>query len=88
MPNIAGWKTSDVKQPQKTLLVMEFAAHGPLAWHYSKTGSRNTPFYNNAQSMVAFVAGHVSFSKMYYDGCNAAFTQDPIEGYDYKYSGN
>jgi prepilin-type processing-associated H-X9-DG protein len=59
-----------------------------LAWHYSKTGNRNLPFYNNAQSMVAFVDGHASFTKIYYDGYNAAFTQDPIPGYDYKYSGN
>ena len=42
----------------------------------------------DAQSVVAFVDGHVSFSKIYYDGYNAAYTRDPIGGYDYKYSGD
>jgi hypothetical protein len=88
MPNIAGWKTTEVKQPDKTLLVMEFCAHAPFSWHYSKTGDRNMPFYNDAQSMTAFVDGHTAFTKIYYDGYNAAFTRDPVPGYTYKYSGN
>ena len=46
------------------------------------------PFYCDAQSVVGFVDGHVSFSKIYYDGYNAAYTQDPIPGYDYQYSAN
>jgi prepilin-type processing-associated H-X9-DG protein len=88
MPNIAGWQVAAVKQPRKTLLVMEWTAHAPLSWHHSKTGKRNLPFYCDAQSVVAFLDGHVSFSKIYYDGYNAAYTQDPISGYDYQYSGN
>jgi prepilin-type processing-associated H-X9-DG protein len=88
MPNIAGWQLSAVKQPRKTLLAMEWTAHAPLSWHQSKTGKRNAPFYCNAKSVVAFVDGHVSFSRIYYDGYNAAYTQDPIAGYDYQYSGN
>jgi prepilin-type processing-associated H-X9-DG protein len=88
MPNIAGWALSSIKQPRKTLLVMEWTAHAPLSWHRSKTGQRNQPFYCDAQSVVAFADGHVSFSKIYYDGYNAAYTQDPIPGYDYQYSGN
>jgi prepilin-type processing-associated H-X9-DG protein len=46
------------------------------------------PFYSNAQSVIGFVDGHVSFSKIYYDGYNAAYTQDPPSVYDYQYSGN
>ncbi len=88
MPNIAGWRVSSVKKPQQTLLVMEWTAHAPLAWHMSKTGRNNMPFYCDAQSVVGFVDGHVSFSKIYYDGYNAAYTRDPIPGYDYQYSGN
>jgi Tfp pilus assembly protein PilE len=88
IPNIAGWKVSAVKKTSRTLLVMEWTAHGPLAWHGSKTGPRNTPFYCDAQSVVGFVDGHVNFSKIYYDGYNAAYTRDPIPGYDYQYSGN
>jgi prepilin-type N-terminal cleavage/methylation domain-containing protein len=88
MPNVAGRRLSSVKKPSQTLLVMEWTAHAPLAWHKSKTGKRNMPFYCDAQSVVGFVDGHVSFSKIYYDGYNAAYTRDPIPGYDYQYSGN
>jgi type II secretory pathway pseudopilin PulG len=88
MPNIAGWQTAAVKKPTRTLLVMEWTAHAPLSWHRSKTGKRNQPFYCDAESVVAFLDGHVSFSRIYYDGYNAAYTQDPISGYDSQYSGN
>jgi Tfp pilus assembly protein PilE len=88
MPNIAGWQLSSVKMPRQTLLVMEWTAHAPLAWHKSKTGQNNMPFYCDAQSVVGFVDGHVSFCKIYYDGYNAAYTRDPIPGYEYQYSGN
>lgn len=88
MPNIAGWPVPAIKRPHRTLLVMEWTAHAPLSWHHSKTGRKNTPFYNDAESVLGFVDGHVSFSKVYYDGYNAAYTQDPIVGYEYQYSGN
>jgi type II secretory pathway pseudopilin PulG len=86
-PNIAGWKVSAINQPQRTLLVMEWSAHAPLSWHRSRTGRANTPFYSDAESVVAFVDGHVNLTKIYYDGYAAAYTRDPIAGYDYKYSG-
>jgi competence protein ComGC len=88
MPNIAAWPITSVKHPGRTLLVMEWTAHAPLSWHNSKTGKNNMPFYSNAQSVIGFVDGHVSFSKIYYDGYNAAYTQDPPSVYDYQYSGN
>jgi type II secretory pathway pseudopilin PulG len=88
MPNIAGLPLSSVQQPKRTLLVMEWTAHAPLSWHKSKTGRKNMPFYCDAESVVGFVDGHVRFSKIYYDGYNAAYTQDPIPSYDYQYSGN
>jgi len=88
VPGIAGWSLDSVKQPKRTLLVMEWTAHAPLSWHKSRTGKENLPFYCDAQSVVGFVDGHVSFTRIYYDGYNAAYTQDPVAGYDYKYSGN
>ncbi|MBM3839263.1 MAG: type II secretion system protein [Verrucomicrobia bacterium] len=86
-PNIAGWKLPAVNQPRRTLLLMEWAAHAPLSWHRSKTGKANAPFYCDAKSVVAFADGHAGLTKIYYDGYNAAYTRDPIPGYDYKYSG-
>ena len=86
MPNSAGLPLSSVNQPKRTLLVMEWTAHAPLSWHKSKTGKKNAPFYRDALSVVGFVDGHVSFVPIYYDGYNAAYTQDPIDSYDYQYS--
>lgn len=87
-PNIAGYTVGAIKQPKRTLLVMEWTAHAPLSWHKSRTGKANLPFYRDAESVVGFVDGHVGLTKIYYDGYNAAFTRDPIPGYDYQYSGN
>src|SRR5262245_34179255 len=71
-PNIAGWKLPAVKDPRRTLLVMEWAAHAPLSWHRSKTGKANAPFYCDAESVVAFADGQAGLTKIYYDGYNAA----------------
>jgi prepilin-type processing-associated H-X9-DG protein len=67
---------------------MEWTAHAPLSWHKSQTRKENTPFYNNAESVVGFVDGHVKLIPIYYDGLNAAYTRDPIGGYEYQYSGD
>jgi type II secretory pathway pseudopilin PulG len=88
MPNISGLSLAAVNHPQRTLLVMEWTAHAPLSWHASKTGRKNAPFYCDAKSVAGFVDGHVSFTPIYFDGYNAAFTQDPIASYEYQYSPN
>lgn len=88
VPNVAGKALSAIREPAVTLLVMEWSAHAPLSWHRSRTGKRNHPFYNDAESVVGFADGRVEFIKIYYDGLNAAYTRDPIPGYKYKYSGD
>jgi hypothetical protein len=88
IPNIASRQVSSIIGPARTLLVMEWTAHGPLSWHRSRTGKANTPFYNDAESVVGFVDGHADFIKIYYDGLNAAYTREPPSGYNYKYSGD
>ena len=88
VPNIAAREISSIRDPSRTLLVMEWTAHGPLSWHRSRTGQANTPFYNDAESVAGFVDGHVALTKIYHDGLNAAYTRDPAPGYTYKYSGD
>ena len=88
IPNIAGREVSSIIDPARTLLVMEWTAHGPLSWHRSLTGKANMPFYNNAESVVGFVDGRAEFIKIYCDGLNAAYTRDAPAGYSYKYGGN
>lgn len=87
LPNIAGWKTSAVLEPKRTLLVMEWTAHGPLSWHRSRTRKQNLPFYKDALSVVGFVDGHVQLTPIHFDGYNAAYTRDPAAGYSYRFSG-
>ncbi len=87
MPNIAGWGLDAVQQPDRTLMVMEWTAHAPLSWHRSRTRRRNLPFYDGAESVVAFVDGHVRLLPIHYDGFTAAFTRDPPSRYGYRYSG-
>jgi len=86
-PNVAGAKLGTIRQPKRTLMVMEWTAHAPLSWHRSRTGKANAPFYCDAESVAGFCDGHVSLTKIYYDGYSAAYTRDPIPGYTYQYSG-
>jgi type II secretory pathway pseudopilin PulG len=88
VPSIGGRTLASIKQPSRTLLVLEWTAHAPLSWHSSLTRRANTPFYNDAQSVVGFVDGHVAYVKIFYDGINAAYTRDPAPGYDYQYGGD
>lgn len=90
-PGIAGRKLSSIKEPDKTVLVAEFAALAPYSWHQPAGASGH---YNNAQDMVGFVDGHVSFIKMYWDATKLitdhleAWQYDPPPDYDYKWSGD
>jgi hypothetical protein len=86
-PNIAGWSISDVVEPNRTLSVMEWCAHGPISWHRSRTGKANRPFYSDAECLVSFVDGRAELTRIYYDGYNPAYTRDPIGGYNYRFSG-
>ena len=87
-PNIAATAAATITEPKRTLLTMEWTAHGPLSWHRSRTGRQNHPFYRDAESVLGFVDGHVSLTKIYYDGYTPAYLRDPIPGYDYRYSGH
>jgi Tfp pilus assembly protein PilE len=88
VPNIGGRALESIRHPERTLLVMEWTAHAPLSWHHSLTRKANTPFYNDAMSVVGFVDGHVAHTKIFYDGINPAYSRDPAPGYAYKYSGD
>jgi prepilin-type N-terminal cleavage/methylation domain-containing protein len=88
-PGIAGRKLTSVREPIKTVLVLEFPALSPYSWHEPVGISR----YNNAKDMVSFVDGHVSFIKIYWDATTTlhhieAWQYNPPAGYDYKWSGD
>lgn len=88
-PGIAGRKLTSVREPVKTVLVLEFPGLLPYSWHEPV----GTSHYNNAKDMVSFVDGHVSFIKMYWNAMQSlnrieSWQYDPPAGYDYKWSGD
>jgi prepilin-type N-terminal cleavage/methylation domain-containing protein/prepilin-type processing-associated H-X9-DG protein len=89
---IAGQKFSSIRQPAKTVLVLEQPAFFPYSWHRPKQpiSDPNSCFFNNSKNMVSFVDGHVSYIEMYWNGqagSLAAFYNPPA-GYDYQWSGD
>ncbi len=92
MLGIAGQKLSSIRHPVRTVLVIEKPAFFPYSWHEPKqpVANPNNCFFNNARIMVSFVDGHVSFSKIYWNGQagSLAMYYNPPAGYDYQWSGD
>jgi prepilin-type N-terminal cleavage/methylation domain-containing protein len=89
-PGIAGRKLSSVKEPSKTILLAEMPAFYCFSWHEPQN-AKLPHYFNNARNMTAFVDGHVSYIKIYYDpsqGQNEAWQYEPPAGYDYQWSGD
>ncbi|HXC35898.1 MAG TPA: type II secretion system protein [Candidatus Acidoferrales bacterium] len=96
-PGIAGMKISFIKHPARTVLVCEAPALWPFSWHYPhiRGASINRAHFNNAQDVVSFVDGHVSYIKMYLDTAHVnmkghleAWHYNPPPIYDYQWSGD
>lgn len=97
-PGIAGLGLSSVRDPARTLLLVEAPALWPYSWHRPSREADfiNEAHFNNARNVTAFVDGHVSYIRMYLDtknvrvGHNEAWHYDPPAGagYDYTWSGN
>ena len=93
---LAGRKIGSIKEPSKTILVMETPALTPYSWHDPKRPFAGNSVFNDAKNMVSFVDGHVSYLKIYWntnrivsDGISYipdAADYDPPGGYDYKWS--
>jgi prepilin-type N-terminal cleavage/methylation domain-containing protein len=91
---LAGKKLSYVKEPTKTVLVAEWSAFTPWSWHKPKnplpTG-RQSPMFNDAMNMTAFVDGHANYIKIHFTtnvpkGCEFSLFYNPPAGYEYKWS--
>lgn len=92
-PGIAGRTLASIKNPAKTVLLAEAPALLPYSWHDPKRPlSPDNAIFNDAQDMISFVDGHVSYIKIYWGGNNPpgslALHQDPPAGYDYQWSGD
>ena len=87
-PGIAGKTLSSIKNPSRTLLILEAAAMAPFSWHKPQMARGNYRF-SDSMNMASYVDGHASYIKIYWD-TNAdgeAWQYDPPAGYDYQWSG-
>lgn len=84
IPRITGQKLGSIKSPAKADLAGEWPAFFGGAWH-PLTG-QNKP---DPKNILAFVDGHVSFVKIYWDGVADSNPCDyePPARYDYNWDG-
>jgi hypothetical protein len=79
---------SSVRAPAKTVLVGEVSGFAGLSAHSRKSKLR----FPDAQNVISFVDGHVSFIKMFWNGVPALegfpYFYEPPAHYSYKWSGN
>ena len=97
LPGIGGLKLNTVKNPARTVLVVEASALEPYSWHQPKPpGPNGWPMLNDAKNMVSYVDGHAGYTGIYWNstvsypngGVSVAAYYDPPAGYDYQWSGN
>ncbi len=87
---IAGWKQGSIRDPVKTVLIMESSGFFPWSWHQPQRLPVGRYGIIDAKNMTAFVDGHVAYTKIYWNSnfdettCN----YNPPPGYDYKWSGD
>ena len=87
-PGIVGRKLNSIKHPARTILLAENPAFFCYSWHEPQH-PKIPHYFNNARNVMAFVDGHVSYVKIYYDPNQPqyeAWQYDPPAGYDYKWS--
>ena len=94
-PGLTGRRLSSIRNPARTLLVMEASALVPWSWHDAVSTRGAALPYQDAKNVVSFVDGHVSYIKMYWDstrlpdgGMSFAFASDPPAEYEYQWSGD
>lgn len=90
-PGVFGWKQTSIKDPARTLLLMEISAFFPWSWHQPLKLPGGGQFgLNGAGNMVSFIDAHVSYIPIYWNP-NYHLTSccyDPPDGYDYKRRAN
>jgi prepilin-type N-terminal cleavage/methylation domain-containing protein len=86
---IAGMRLESIAHPARTVLIAETPAYAPFSWHQPKKpfSEKNWKF-NDSKNVVGFVDGHVSYTKMHYDGTNFSWAANPPAGYEYQWTGD
>lgn len=84
---VGGLKLAAIKDPAKTVMVMELSAGFPWPWHHPQSIPAGQFGFGDARNILGFCDGHVSYLKMYRNPnlnlpcCN----YEPPAGYDYKW---
>ena len=97
-PGLAGRKLSSVKNPSRTILLMEIPALFPSSWHDPKRPVSHpaNQMFNDAQNMISFVDGHTSYLRIHWptnrvESGGVSYVMNSIDfnppaGYEYQWS--
>jgi hypothetical protein len=72
-----------VRQSGRTVLNLEYAAHGPVTWHDGRTKFQRRT--NKARSTAFFVDGHANYTAIYYDNRQGPWEYNPPPGAGFDY---
>ena len=65
---LAGRKITSIRDPARTLLLVEIPAVFPFSWHEPKRPvAIENAIFKDAKNMVSFVDGHVDYLKIYWN---------------------
>ena len=90
-PGVFGRKQASIKDPARTLLLMECAAFFPWSWHQPLKLPGGQFGVDRARNLVSFVDGHVRYVTIYWNPKYRKITAcsyDTPSGYAYKRSGD
>jgi len=84
---VGGLKLAAIKDPVKTVLLMELSAGFAWSWHHPQSMPAGQFGFSDARNVIGFVDGHVRSVKMYRNpsinlpSCN----YEPPAGYEYRW---
>ncbi len=82
-PNISGKKMSTIQQSSRTILAVDYAAHGPVTWHDGITKFQRRT--DKAKSNAVFVDGHANYIPIYYNNSVGPWEYNPPTNSSYGY---
>ncbi len=86
---LAGRSLTSVRDPSRTAMDGEIAGGLGVSWHHPEPQGAQ---HYDAQVVAAFVDGHTSYIKIYWNGLggiqNFPFRYEPPAGYSYQWTGN
>jgi len=85
IPRITGQRLSGIKNPTKGVMSGEWPAFFGGSWHPVVNQD-----YADAKDVLAFVDGHVGFTRIYWDGISDSdpCSYEPPAGYEYRWDGD